>query len=127
DIQFRNVQVLNNPQITTVTRTAFQFTPTQTGDYVLASRPILFNGFAGQWSEAFAVSVQGNLNTDTNNPDPVTTPVQVSNPGIADLGGSHQVIFKSNDGTERVCEYSRATLDLNGNIQLKLTDLSCLR
>ncbi|MCH9697692.1 MAG: CAP domain-containing protein, partial [Gammaproteobacteria bacterium] len=83
DIQFRNVQVLNNPQITTVTRTAFQFTPTQTGDYVLASRPILFNGFAGQWSEAFAVSVQGNLNTDTNNPDPMTTPVQVSNPGIA--------------------------------------------
>ncbi len=117
DIAFTNVDVLTNSQLTTITRPAFQFSPAQIADYVLAVRGILFNGFGGQWGAAFPVQVVADA-------EPVVQLPVVNPPASSDI---HTVIFKSTDGSTRRCEYTKATLDLTGSLKITLIDTSCLK
>jgi hypothetical protein len=119
DINFNNVDELTNPQLTDITRTSFQFSPTKTTDYVLAIRGILFNGFTGQWGAGFTVQV-------TPKP-PVVTPPSSQPPAVKPPASTERltVVFKSTNGTSRSCEYTKANLSLNGTLRIALVDTAC--
>ncbi len=122
DIVFNHVDALTNIQLTTISHPSFQFSPTQVTDYVLVVRGILFNGFTGQWGAAFPVQVKPD--TPEVNVPPISQP-SIDNPATEN-DPQRSMILKSADGSERRCEYTKARIDLNGDIKLTLTDLTCL-
>ena len=57
DIVLNNVDGLTNPQLKDITDNVLEITSNDTANYVLVTRGILFNGFAGQWGPAFSIQV----------------------------------------------------------------------